>query len=327
VVRRLGGGGYGTTYLVEKGGVLCALKVAHHREQSGDERHTDERTLRELSCLLVLRHPHIARVWAHGRWPHPQEGFLYLVMDYVEGSTLVQWQEAVRPTPHEAVVLIEKVFEAVTYMHGLGILHRDLKPENIMVDKSGKPVVVDYGAAHFPIGPRMTDQRLPPGTPRYTSPEAQLFEREHRHNRRARYEYTVADELFALGVTLYDLLTDPWPCTRPQPLSVGNPLYPPDFAHEVNPRVPPGLSHFTARLLALKPEERPVSVEKARRDISEFIPLTPDEWVKRPLHPPLPPELAPAPVAGAPAVPRAPFRSKLPRWRWEGRWQWLWVQG
>jgi Protein kinase domain len=310
VVRRLGGGAYGTTYQVEKGGAFFAMKVARHREQSGDERLTDERTQRELSCLLALRHRHIARVWAHGRWPHPTEGFLYLVMDYVEGYTLSQWKEAVCPTPHEVAVLMEKVLGAVAHMHGLGILHRDLKPDNLMVGKDGEPVVVDYGAAHFPMGPRLKKRGLPPGTPRYTSPEAVRFDLKHRHDKTARYEYTVADELYALGVTLYDVLTDSWPCTRPEPLLVGGST-PPDFAHEVNERVPVALSLFTAKLLERAPDNRPESVEKARRQVAEFVPLDAEEWMKRPVHPP--PPLTRAASGKAPAKLRLkPLRE---RWR------------
>ncbi|WP_224368726.1 serine/threonine protein kinase [Hyalangium versicolor] len=310
VVRRLGGGAYGTTYLVEKGGDFFAMKVARHREQSGDERLTDERTLRELSCLLALRHRHIARVWAHGRWPHPTEGFLYLVMDYVEGYTLSQWKEAVCPTPHEVVVLVEKVMGAVAYMHALGILHRDLKPDNLLVGKDGEPVVVDYGAAHFPVGPPLTKRGLPPGTPRYTSPEATRFDLAHRHDKTARYQYTVPDELYALGVTLYDLLTDPWPCTRPEPLPVGG-SNPPDYAHEVNERVPVALSLFTAKLLERDPNKRPESMEKARRQVAEFASLAGEDWVKRPVHPP--PPLTPASSRQAPA--RSLLERLRERWR------------
>ncbi len=318
VVRRLGGGAYGTTYQVEKAGAFFALKVAHHRAQSGDERQTDERTQREIACLLSLRHRHIVRVWAHGRWPHPQEGWLYLVMDYVEGATLAQWQEQARPTAHEVAALFAKVLEAVAAMHAQGILHRDLKPDNLLVDKQGQPVVVDYGAAHSPVAPRLTKRGLPPGTPRYTSPEAARFELQHRHDKAARYPYTVADELYALGVTLYDVLTDPQPWSNPQPLPVGLP-YPPDLAHEVNERVPPALSHFTARLLSREPEQRPESAERARRDIADFAALATEEWRKRSLHPPAPvePKLAPGAEAGAPAPQwQAPPTNSLRRRRW-----------
>ncbi|MBN1206981.1 MAG: serine/threonine protein kinase [Myxococcaceae bacterium] len=322
VVRRLGGGAYGTVYQVEKGGDFFALKIARCREQSGDARHTDERAQRELACLLALRHRYIARAWGHGRWPHPREGFFYVVMDYVEGYTLAEWQERTRATPREVVVFFEKVFEAVASMHGQGIFHRDLKPGNLLVRaRDGEPVVVDYGVAHFPVPavPQLTDTHLPPGTPRYTSPEAQLFVARHRHDKAARYEFQAADELYALGVTLYDVLTDPQPWSNPQPLPVSNPHVPPTFAHEENGRVPVALSHFTARLLAREPASRPVSVEAARRDLVEFLRLTAEEWGQWPLHPlPPPAETEPAHVVAsrAAAVPQEEPHAKPLHRRW-----------
>jgi serine/threonine-protein kinase len=256
-------------------------------------------------------------------------------MEYVEGGTLAQWREEHRATAHEVLVLIDKVLEALAYMHAQGIFHRDLKPGNILVAKGGKrPVVVDYGVAHFPMpaAPQLTDTVLPPGTPRYTSPEALRFEAQNRRNRQARYEYTVKDELYALGVTLYDLLTDPQPASHPQPVPLGFGVMPTPPAHEVNERVPVPLSSFTAKLLALEPSQRPVSAEAARRDVAEMIQFLSEEWVKRPLHPPpqLPPEVPPAaPIPEVPVVPvpggatasdRAPATSSSAggqrRWPW-----------
>ena len=104
VVRLLGGGAYGSVYLVEKEGELYALKIARFLGNSGDKRRTDERAQRELSCLLSLHHRHIVRVRFHGRWPHAKTGFFYVVMDYVEGYTLAEWMERTHPTPHEVVV-------------------------------------------------------------------------------------------------------------------------------------------------------------------------------------------------------------------------------
>lgn len=319
VVRRLDGGAYGTVYEVEKDGESYALKIARYPEQSQDARHTDERAQRELSCLLTLRHRYIARVYAHGRWPHAREGFFYVVMELVKGWTLDEWAERMRVTPHEAVVLIDQVMEAVAYMHGQGIFHRDLKPGNIMVKAStGEPVVVDYGVAHFPVPavPRLTDTHLPPGTPRYTSPEALRFEAEHRGDRAARYQFTAADELYALGVTLYDVLTDPRPHSDPQPQALQPWGFP--AAHEVNQRAPVPLSRFVAKLVALKPEQRPVAVEAARREVTELRLLQAEPWTKRSLHAlefQAPVEAAipePAPAAAA-AQGEAPRASPAPR--------------
>ncbi|HEX8698459.1 MAG TPA: serine/threonine-protein kinase [Myxococcaceae bacterium] len=308
VVKRLGGGSYGAVYQVEKGGHFFALKMALHREQSRDELHTDARTQRELACLLVLRHPHIARVWGHGRWPHPTEGYFYLVMDYVEGRTLAAWAEETSPTAHELAVVGEKAAAALAYMHGLGIFHRDIKPSNIMVRSSdGEPVLIDYGAAAFPLGPELTDRRLPPGTSRYTSPQALRFDREHRHDPSARYEFTASDDIYALGVTLYDVLTMPRLHSSTERLPVSNWFIPPTPAIQVNPRVPVALSQLVDQLIARDPEQRPASMEKARRSLAEFPPLEGEEWMQRTLHPP---------SAQAPQAVPPPRRVSFHRLRW-----------
>jgi len=305
IVEKLGSGSFGTVYRVEREGLTFALKLAHGRAELPAERRSGpDRSLRELECLLALRHPNIARVWSHGRWPHPTQGQLYLVMDYVEGFTLAQWKELCAPTPHEALVLFEKLAEALAYSEERGVKHRDLKPANIMVSRhNAQPVIVDYGAADRPGAETLTDERLPPGTPRHTSPEADRFDREHRHDPHARYEYQVADEIYAFGVTLYDVLTVPRLHSAPQFQPVSSEVIPPKLAHRVNPRVPVVLSELTAQLLSRDPAQRPVSFEVVRRKLAELVPLQGEEWHGKPIDaPPQPPlersiEPPPRPVA------------------------------
>jgi serine/threonine protein kinase len=248
-------------YLVEQDGKRYALKLARFLGNTGDKRRTDERAQRELSCLLSLQHAQIVRARSHGRWPDTQEGFFYVVMDYVVGYTLAEWMERTNPTPHEVVVLFEKGFSAVAYAHAQGIFHRDLKPTNLLLEAGTKEtVVVDFGAASFPLPsqPQHTDTRLPPGTPRYTSPEARRFESLHRYNLQAHYEFKPADELYALGVTLFDMLTDPLPHGQPKPEPLLGGVEAPQ-ARAVNARVPYALSQFAAGLLQPEPAKRPVA--------------------------------------------------------------------
>jgi eukaryotic-like serine/threonine-protein kinase len=320
VLARLGGGAYGVVYRVEKEGQHFALKLARHRDASTEGDDTDGRAQRELSCLLALRHPHIVRVVSHGRWPHPRDGYFYLVMEEVDGFTLGEWSEAVHPTFHEVVVLAAKVAAAGAYMHALGIYHRDLKPSNILVRKrDGEPVLVDYGAASFPVSEQLTDKRLPPGTPRYTSPEAARFDAENRHNPAARYPFKETDEVYAFGVTLYDVLTDPQLASRPRHLPVSSLVIPPRSAQVVNRRVPIALSQLVDRLLDRAPEHRPPTMEAVRRAMAEFIPLQSEEWLA-PAHPPsaqvvrAAPAAAPNEAAAAPP-PVAPSTSRHMAWR------------
>ena len=100
VIKPLGDGGFGFVYLVEKNGKLYALKVARHREASGDDKRTHARTLRELGILLIFRdHPNIVQPCGYGYLPDKASGNVYLVLDYVDGWTLAEWMERKHPTP------------------------------------------------------------------------------------------------------------------------------------------------------------------------------------------------------------------------------------
>ena len=110
-------------------------------------------------------------------------------------------------------MLFEKLAEALAYMQKRGVKHRDLKPANIMVRRhDGQPVIVDYGAADRTGAETLTEERLPPGTPRHTSPEANRFDREHRHEpARAAAHRRRGGPLSAATDKYHDTLAPAWP--------------------------------------------------------------------------------------------------------------------
>ncbi|HEX8705340.1 MAG TPA: serine/threonine protein kinase, partial [Myxococcaceae bacterium] len=91
ILRLIGRGSYGVVYEVEKDGQHFALKLACRTGLGVDPQKTDARAQREIACLQQLNHPHIIRMWSHGRWPDPRRGLSYIVMDFVDGYTLAQW--------------------------------------------------------------------------------------------------------------------------------------------------------------------------------------------------------------------------------------------
>jgi serine/threonine protein kinase len=86
VVKELGNGGFAVVYLVQKNGQHRALKVARHRDASGDDKQTHARVMRELTALLLLDHPNIIK---HRGYGFAESGNVYLALDYVDGWTLV----------------------------------------------------------------------------------------------------------------------------------------------------------------------------------------------------------------------------------------------
>ncbi|QSQ28444.1 protein kinase [Pyxidicoccus parkwayensis] len=305
VMRRLGAGSFGAVYLVEKDGRRCAMKLAMHRSGSGDAEKAHERLMQEVVCLIQVRgHPHIVQVHGYGHWPDSAQGWLYVVLDYVEGYTLGEWVERMHPTALEVARLFVKLASALAHMHGLGVHHRDLKPGNIVVGaSSGEPVILDLGAGEYARAPELTDTPLPPGTRRYRSPEASRFLREHGDERGARYEFKATDDVYALGVCLYDVLTMAQPARMPPRVVVEGRWMPP-APHAVNSRVPAVLGDLALRFIARQPERRPATAEVMRRELEALLLQTGEAWMS-PLHPPasqLPPEETSRPEAEAVAA-------------------------
>jgi serine/threonine-protein kinase len=261
---RLGAGGFGAVFRAECNGEVYALKFAVHGPDSEDLNRTDERARRELACLLLINHPNVVRVWAHGRWPHPRTGYHYVVMDYVEGLTLTEWVKQTQPPLRQVVHLFDTLALTLDALHSQDIHHRDLKSANILVRaQDGEPVLVDFGAGELTqVASSLTEGPLPPGTPHLRTPEALRFHREQYADPSARYLFRPTDDLYALGATLYEVLTSapPFPPTLPREVltTLIEKEMPPSPA-VLNPQVPPALGELVLRLLAKRPEERPAS--------------------------------------------------------------------
>ncbi|MCP3145007.1 serine/threonine protein kinase [Pyxidicoccus xibeiensis] len=283
VLKELGSGGFAVVYLGEKNGQRRALKVARHREASGDEKQTHVRSERELTVLSMLRHPNIVTLRGHG---YAEAGNFYLALEYVDGWTLGEWKERKHPTVQEILRVFVKIASALAYMHSRGVLHRDLKLANVLIRKSdGEPVIIDYSCATYTQAEDLTESGLPPGTDRFRAPEQFRFLNEHKDEHRARYAFQVADEIFALGAMLYELLTDPRPTEHRHRTALNNPIDAPPPARKVNARVPEPFSDLVGSILSRDPSKRPVDTEALRRELEELL-ADPGAEYAAPVHPP-----------------------------------------
>jgi serine/threonine-protein kinase len=308
VLKELGDGGFAVVYLVEKNGLLRALKVARHRDASGDDKQTHARVLRELTALLLLDHPNIIR---HRGYGYAESGNVYLALDYVDGWTLAQWKECKHPTFHEILRVFVKIASALTHMHSRGILHRDLKLSNVLIRKSdGEPVIIDFSCATYTQAADLTESGLPPGTDRFRAPEQFKFLREHREEHRGRYAFQVADEIFAIGAMLYELLTDPRPTEVRHRETLNNPVAMPTPARTRNTRVPEALSDLVESLLSRDPARRPVDTDALQRQLTELL-ADPGADYQAPAHPPSEQRQPHPPNVGEPVEQDAGRWSKL----------------
>jgi tetratricopeptide (TPR) repeat protein len=198
LVRLIGSGGMGSVYLATRDDVQkqVALKLLHGAFPSTD---TSRRFLLEQKVLARLDHPHIARFLDAGIAPN---GTPFLVMEYVDGEPIVTYAADV--DLRERLRLFAAVCVAVAYAHQHLVVHRDLKPTNILVDRHGTVKLLDFGIAKLleDEDPALTRDGARLMTPEYATPEQIRGE-----------PITPATDVYALGVLLFELLTETLPYT------------------------------------------------------------------------------------------------------------------
>ncbi len=198
--RMLGRGGMGTVFLASRDDEEFTRQVAIKLVTAGSRAARDPwRFYRERQILAHLEHPNIARLYDGGR---TGEGQPYLVLEYVDGEPIDDYCERAEASLEERIRLVREVCSAVDYAHRNLVVHRDLKPSNILVDRDGRPKLLDFGIAKL-ISPEGTDRGLrttvenhSPLTLSHASPEQIAGE-----------SITTASDVYCLGIVLYELLT------------------------------------------------------------------------------------------------------------------------
>jgi eukaryotic-like serine/threonine-protein kinase len=243
--------GYGATGRVyratdEVSGRQVALKMVAGGHARGSPPY--ERFVREAGIASSLRHPNVVEVHDFSA------DFGYLVMEYMVGGSLDRRMER-RMGPGAVRRLVADVLAGLEAAHRRGVIHRDIKPANIFYDARGTGKIGDFGVAHLlDLGQTQTGGLI--GTLAYMSPEQITGA-----------PLTVAADLYAFGVTLYECLTGRLPFLGPDFVAQHLGEVPP-VPSELNTDLAPGWDSVLARLLAKDPGERYETVEDLRRAIA-----------------------------------------------------------
>ena len=199
VIRELGRGMTGRVYLARDpfGGREVAIKLVSTDDIGNPEDRKVFRKafLNEASLAGKLSHPHIVGILD----AVVEEAMSYIVMEYIDGSTLEQYCSVDNLLPLEKVVEITfKSSRALEFANHAGVIHRDIKPANILMQSNGDIKISDFGAAllHDAEETQLTGV----GSPAYMSPE-QLREQ----------PLTLQTDIYSLGVVMYRLLTGKFP--------------------------------------------------------------------------------------------------------------------
>lgn len=307
----LGQGGMGVVWLAwdERLQQHVALKFLPAHIQSDPVALDDMR--RETARSIRLTHPNIIRIHDLHEIPGREA---FISMEYVEGLTL----HALRVEQPNRVFswtflqpLVKQLCAAMDYAHGERVIHRDLKPANMMLDARGRLKLADFGIAAVVSDSlsRISLKRPTSGTPTHMSPQ-QMNGQAPR----------VTDDIYALGASLYELLT-----SRP-------PFYTGDIVHQVldvpaapmadrlaelelTNEIPPDVAAMVMACLAKEPGQRPQSA----RAVADWIGLSLDTDSKlRSLPEATSASASPAParsVMSAIAAKAAALSTSVKKWR------------
>ena len=192
--REIGRGGMGVVYLAREVRLARPVAIKVLPPALAERAELREAFLREAQTAAALTHPNIVPVYAVGE----RGGFVYMVMAFVEGTTLGERIRSRGPLlPGQAARVLREVAWALAYAHGAGIVHRDVSAENILLERgSERALVTDFGIASAAHASALTADGRVMGNAHYVSPEQAAGE-----------PVDVRSDLYSLGVVGYYALT------------------------------------------------------------------------------------------------------------------------
>ncbi len=256
VIEPLGRGAVGAVYLAKDLNLdrLVALKILTGGLSQ------DPLTVRgfhhEAQVAAPLKHPHIVHIYSAGI----DRDIHYIAMEYVDGEPLDRFLRRTGRVKWESALCVAgQVAEALHCAHGHGIVHRDVKPGNLMLDRKGRVRLVDFGTAMATTSNGETVEGSDfVGTPQYLAPE-QCTDG----------EIGPATDLFALGVTLYQMIAGSPPFAAKTSIELVRNIciQEPLRLNKAIPGVPDDVARLVARLLEKRPEDRPENGHEVVRRI------------------------------------------------------------
>ncbi|MFD4976033.1 Stk1 family PASTA domain-containing Ser/Thr kinase [Streptomyces sp. NPDC058424] len=261
----LGRGGMAEVHLAYDTRLGRSVAVKTLRADLARDPSFQARFRREAQSAASLNHPAICAV--HDTGEDFVDGVVipYIVMEYVDGSTLRDLLYSGRTLlPERAMEMTVGILQALEYSHRNGIVHRDIKPANVMLTRTGQVKVMDFGIARAmgDSGMTMTQTAAVLGTAQYLSPEQAKGE-----------TVDARSDLYSTGCLLYELFTVRPPFIGDSPVAVAYqhvreaPQPPSVFRREI----PLEVDAIVLKALAKDPGHRYQSADEMRADIEAYL--------------------------------------------------------
>ncbi|MGW3507818.1 Stk1 family PASTA domain-containing Ser/Thr kinase [Streptomyces sp. NPDC000994] len=261
----LGRGGMAEVYLAHDTRLGRTVAVKTLRADLARDPSFQARFRREAQSAASLNHPAIVAVYDTGEDYIDGVSIPYIVMEYVDGSTLRELLHSGRKLlPERSMEMTIGILQGLEYAHRSGIVHRDIKPANVMLTRNGQVKVMDFGIARAmgDSGMTMTQTSAVIGTAQYLSPEQAKGE-----------QVDARSDLYSTGCLLYELLTVRPPFVGDSPVAVAyqhvreEPQPPSVF----DPEITPEMDAIVMRALVKDPDYRYQSADEMRADIEACL--------------------------------------------------------
>ncbi|MEV6834513.1 Stk1 family PASTA domain-containing Ser/Thr kinase [Streptomyces sp. NPDC051133] len=261
----LGRGGMAEVYLAHDTRLGRTVAVKTLRADLARDPSFQARFRREAQSAASLNHPAIVAVYDTGEDYIDGVSIPYIVMEYVDGSTLRELLHSGRKLlPERAMEMTVGILQGLEYAHRSGIVHRDIKPANVMLTRNGQVKVMDFGIARAmgDSGMTMTQTAAVIGTAQYLSPEQAKGE-----------QVDARSDLYSTGCLLYELLTVRPPFVGDSPVAVAyqHVREEPQAPSVFDPEITPEMDAIVLKALVKDPNYRYQSADEMRADIEACL--------------------------------------------------------
>ncbi|MFI1729127.1 Stk1 family PASTA domain-containing Ser/Thr kinase [Streptomyces acidicola] len=261
----LGRGGMAEVYLAHDTRLGRTVAVKTLRADLARDPTFQARFRREAQSAASLNHPAIVAVYDTGEDYIDGVSIPYIVMEYVDGSTLRELLHSGRKLlPERSLEMTIGILQGLEYAHRNGIVHRDIKPANVMLTRTGQVKVMDFGIARAmgDSGMTMTQTSAVIGTAQYLSPEQAKGE-----------QVDARSDLYSTGCLLYELLTVRPPFVGDSPVAVAyqhvrEEAQPPSV---FDPEITPEMDAIVLKALVKDPDYRYQSADEMRADMEACL--------------------------------------------------------
>ncbi|MBS1984828.1 MAG: serine/threonine protein kinase [Bdellovibrionales bacterium] len=258
-IHKMAIGGMAEVFLGRQKNLDRPVAIKRIRPELRANKDIQERFRREARVSANLLHQNLAHVYDYRR----VDSDAYLIMEYIDGFDLAEVLERTGALPLDIALMVGvRILHGLAYVHSHGMIHRDLKPDNVRINTRGEVKIMDFGIALDPSESTLTMPGVLIGSPHYLSPEQVTGEK-----------LDPRADLFAFGITLYEIVTGKRPFFETNTESVYSRIKKADYIPPQNIRqdLPPFFTTVIASCLQRTPSRRPASADALAATLTEYL--------------------------------------------------------